>query len=285
MGTTYSATCLTGPTSGPRLAGAGAPARPANPWRAQGPPAGAAIRAGLGSLHSVLGHTHGGPLLPERAGLALQRPLRRGGRRPRLGARRRGGDPRRGRDAGRTSWCAVRLPAGSPRTESIFRPSRVNCGERRSSGVRGLKAREAQPRNPAELPLVEAHKGKVARTRERGDQEVVRTYGRARPLQVRPYDAVLLGRPVIEGEAPEWLEETVEYPQVVLYPLALAGSEVQFGLAHPAQHHLCRCVPAQPLHRLWPRLDERYGRVGVEKKPQGPQPESSEPSGNSSRSS
>ena len=66
--------------------------------------------------------------------------------------------------------------------------------KKRPSGVRGIEGREAQPRNPTELPLVEAHKGKVTRTRERGDQEVVRTYGRARPLQVRPYDAVLFGR-------------------------------------------------------------------------------------------
>lgn len=128
--------------------------------------------------------------------------------------------------------------------------------------------RTLEVRNPAELPPVEAHESEVTRAGERGDQEVVRADGRTRPLQVRPYDAVLLGRPVVEGEALERLEETVEYPQVVFDSGALAGFVVEFALAHPAHHYLRRRAPTQPDYRLRLTFDESYGGVGVEKKPQ-----------------
>jgi hypothetical protein len=80
----------------------------------------------------------------------------------------------------------------------------------------------------------------VVCTGGRRDQQVVRADWPARALEIDPYEAGLLGAPVIEGQADERGEETAQHGQVRFDPAALPRAMKQLGLDDSRQSNLRR---------------------------------------------
>src|SRR5712691_4187441 len=125
--------------------------------------------------------------------------------------------------------------------------------DRRALGA--LPVLDPQARDPAELPAVVSYQHEVVRTGGGRDQQIVRSDGPTRPLEIEADEAGLLGAPVIEGEAHERSEESAQQAQVVVDTGALPGSVQEFGLHDGREPDLGR------VRRLEARRHRRRGAV------------------------